>query len=281
MADPSRLNARNLLASSFPFNLLHTISSMFLAALTSQFQKVALHRLLVQCKTFRVNWSTFFILACLAGEPDEGQFDTALSQSAWIRAPLGQARLVLVLAAPGADRQARSSSVVSRSSDERSAVVQHRANAGSSAHEKGQLKGSDADILLLRAVTQGLCTWRSANSYFPHSTSRRSWSKAGRAHLFSPMARACGTPRDASCRSWRILEWSRPRPSVPSLSQGTRSAHPLYVRRQTLAHYSSRNLMVERLCHHDQIRRHTSRNMKARVNGELSVRCTITDDLGP
>jgi hypothetical protein len=68
-----------------------------------RFQKLALHRLLVQRKMFRGNWSTTFMLASLAGAPDEGQFDTALSQSAWIRAPLGQARLVLVLAAPGAD----------------------------------------------------------------------------------------------------------------------------------------------------------------------------------
>jgi hypothetical protein len=99
----SRLNARSLLAPSFPFSPLLSSSSMFLAALTSRVQKVALHRLLVQRKTFRVNWSTTFMLASLAGAPDEGQFDTALSQSAWIRAPLGQEGLVLVLAAPGAD----------------------------------------------------------------------------------------------------------------------------------------------------------------------------------
>jgi hypothetical protein len=58
---------------------------MLRAALTSWFQKFALHRLLVQRKTFRVNWSTTFMLASLAGAPDEGQFDTPLSQSAWIR----------------------------------------------------------------------------------------------------------------------------------------------------------------------------------------------------
>jgi hypothetical protein len=43
----SRLNARSLLAPSFPFSPLLSSSSLFLAALTSQFQKVALHRLLV------------------------------------------------------------------------------------------------------------------------------------------------------------------------------------------------------------------------------------------
>jgi hypothetical protein len=99
----SRLNARSLLVSSFSFSSLFSSSSMILAALTSQFQKVALHQLLEPRKTFRVNWSTTFMLANLAGAPDEGQFDTALSQSAWIRAPLGQARLGLVLALPSAD----------------------------------------------------------------------------------------------------------------------------------------------------------------------------------
>jgi hypothetical protein len=93
----SRLNVRS------PFSPLLSSSSMFLAALTSRFQKFALHRLLVQRKTFRVHLSAIFMLASSAGAPDEGQFDTALSQSAWIRAPLGQARLVLVLASPGAD----------------------------------------------------------------------------------------------------------------------------------------------------------------------------------
>jgi hypothetical protein len=52
----SRLNARSLLAPSFPFSLLFSSSSIFLAALTSQFQKIALHRLLEQRKSFRVNW---------------------------------------------------------------------------------------------------------------------------------------------------------------------------------------------------------------------------------
>jgi hypothetical protein len=99
----SRLNARSLLAPSSPFSPLLSSSSIFLSALTSRFQKVALHRLLVQRKTFRVNWSTTFMLASLAGATDEGQFDTALSPTAWIRAPLGQARLELVLATPGAD----------------------------------------------------------------------------------------------------------------------------------------------------------------------------------
>jgi hypothetical protein len=51
----SRLNARSLLTSSFLFSPLLSTSSMFLAALTSQSQKFALHRLLVQRKTFRVN----------------------------------------------------------------------------------------------------------------------------------------------------------------------------------------------------------------------------------
>jgi len=100
----SRLNTLSLLEPSFPFSPLLSSSSIFLAALTSRFQKIALHRLLVQRKTFRVNWSAIFMLASLAGAPDEGQFDTPLSQSAWIRAPLGQARLVLVLVVPSADR---------------------------------------------------------------------------------------------------------------------------------------------------------------------------------
>jgi hypothetical protein len=103
--------------------------------------------------------SATFMLASLAGKPDEGPFDTALSQSAWIRAPLGQARLVLVLALPGADRQARSSSVLSRS------VVTHRVmneaqsrsivpalvEAGTT---KGWLGGSDAGTLLRTVVAQ-------------------------------------------------------------------------------------------------------------------------------
>jgi hypothetical protein len=40
----SRLNARSLLSPSFPFSPLLSSSSMFLAALTSRFQKFALHR---------------------------------------------------------------------------------------------------------------------------------------------------------------------------------------------------------------------------------------------
>jgi hypothetical protein len=68
----SRLNARSLLAQRFPFSPLLRNSSIFLAALPSRFQKVALHRLLVQRKTFRVNWSATFMLASLAGAPDEG-----------------------------------------------------------------------------------------------------------------------------------------------------------------------------------------------------------------
>jgi hypothetical protein len=99
----SRLHARSLLAPSFPFSPLLSSSSIFLAALTSRFQKFALHRLLVQRKTFRVNWSTTFMLATLAGAPDEEQLGTELSQSTWIRGPLHQARFVLVLAVPGAD----------------------------------------------------------------------------------------------------------------------------------------------------------------------------------
>jgi len=46
---------------------------MFVAALTSQFQKVALHRLLEQRKTFRVHLSTIFMLASLAVVPDESR----------------------------------------------------------------------------------------------------------------------------------------------------------------------------------------------------------------
>ena len=48
-----RLNAISLLAPSFPFSPLLSSSSMFLAALTSRFQKFALHRLLCKRKTFR------------------------------------------------------------------------------------------------------------------------------------------------------------------------------------------------------------------------------------
>jgi hypothetical protein len=66
----SRLNARSLLAPSFPFTPLLSSSTIFLAALTSQFQKFALHRLLVQRKTLRVNLSAIFMLASLAGAPD-------------------------------------------------------------------------------------------------------------------------------------------------------------------------------------------------------------------
>jgi hypothetical protein len=157
----SHLNTRNLLVPSFPFSPLLGSSSLFLAALTSQFQKVALHRLLVQRKTFRVNWNTIFMFASLAGAPDEGQFDTPLSQSAWIRAPLGQARLVLVLAPPGADPQAHSSSVLSRS-----VVTRRVMNEAQSCSivptlveartTKGRLGGSDAGSLLRTAVTQGM-----------------------------------------------------------------------------------------------------------------------------
>jgi len=149
----SRLNVRS------PFSPLLSSSSVILAALTSQFQKVALHRLLVQRKTFRMHLSTIFMLASMAGPPDEGQFDTALSQSAWIRAPLGKTRLVLVLAAPGADRQARSSSVLSRS-----VVTRRVMNEAQSCSivpalveartTKGRLGGSDAGSLLRTVVTQ-------------------------------------------------------------------------------------------------------------------------------
>jgi hypothetical protein len=59
----SRLNARSLLAPSFPFSPLLSSSSMFLAALTSRFQKFALRRLLVQRKTFRVHLNASFMLA--------------------------------------------------------------------------------------------------------------------------------------------------------------------------------------------------------------------------
>jgi hypothetical protein len=64
----SRLNARSLVAPSFPFSPLLSSSSMFLAVLTSRFQKFALHRLLVhrllvQRKTFRVHLNTIFLLA--------------------------------------------------------------------------------------------------------------------------------------------------------------------------------------------------------------------------
>jgi hypothetical protein len=61
----SRLNVLGPLALSLPFSPLLSSSSMFLAALTSQFQKIAFHRLLVQRKTFRVHLSTIFMLASL------------------------------------------------------------------------------------------------------------------------------------------------------------------------------------------------------------------------
>jgi hypothetical protein len=88
----SRLNALSPLALGFPFSPFLSSSSMFLAALTSQLQKITLRRLLIQRKTVR----TTFLLANLAGVPNEGQFDTPLSQSAWIRAPLGQYALYLL-----------------------------------------------------------------------------------------------------------------------------------------------------------------------------------------
>jgi hypothetical protein len=196
-------------------------------------------------KTFRVNWSAIFMLTSLAGAPDEWQFDTPQSQSAWIRAPLGQSRLVLVLATPGADRQARSSSVLSRSvvtcrvinEAQSCSIVPALVEARTT---KERLDGSDAGSLLRTVVTQEMWTLRYANSFISHSASRGSWSKAGHARLFSPMARGRGAPRDASWRTWRIPEWSRPERSVPPRRQGTRSAHPLQARRHTLAHYSSR-----------------------------------------
>jgi hypothetical protein len=68
----SRLNARSLLAPSFPISPLVSSSSIFLAALTSRFPKFALHRLLEQRKTFRVYLRAIFMLASLARAPDEG-----------------------------------------------------------------------------------------------------------------------------------------------------------------------------------------------------------------
>jgi len=59
----SRLNARSLLAPSFPASPLLSSSSIFLAALMSWFQKFALHRLLVQRKTFRVHLSAILMLS--------------------------------------------------------------------------------------------------------------------------------------------------------------------------------------------------------------------------
>jgi hypothetical protein len=46
-----------------PISLAASSSRMLLAALTSRFQKVALHRLLVQRKTFRVHLRAIFMLA--------------------------------------------------------------------------------------------------------------------------------------------------------------------------------------------------------------------------
>jgi len=54
-----------------------------------------------------------------------------------------------------------------------------------------------------------------------------SWSKAGRARLFSPMGQGRGAPRDASWRPWRIRNGLDPRPSVSPRCQGTGSAYPL------------------------------------------------------
>jgi hypothetical protein len=93
------------------------------------------------------------------GATDEAQFGTALSQSVWTRTPLGQTCLVLVLAALGADRQARSFSVLSRSAVTRRvmnkvqscSIVPTLVQARTT---KGRLGGSDADILLRRVVTQ-------------------------------------------------------------------------------------------------------------------------------
>jgi hypothetical protein len=45
---------------------------MLLAALMSRFQKFARQLLLAQRKTFRLHLSTTFLLASLAGAPDEG-----------------------------------------------------------------------------------------------------------------------------------------------------------------------------------------------------------------
>jgi hypothetical protein len=46
-----------------PISLAASSSRMLLAALTPQFQKLALHRLLVQRKTFRVHLSAIFMPA--------------------------------------------------------------------------------------------------------------------------------------------------------------------------------------------------------------------------
>ncbi|RLN50547.1 hypothetical protein BBJ29_008349 [Phytophthora kernoviae] len=51
------------LAPCFPFSPLLSSSSMFLAVLTSLFQKLALHPLLVQRKTFLVHLRTTFLSA--------------------------------------------------------------------------------------------------------------------------------------------------------------------------------------------------------------------------
>jgi hypothetical protein len=155
----SHLNARSLLVSSFSFSSLLSSSSMILAALTSQFQKVALHQLLVQRKTFLVNWSTTFMLASLAGAPDEGQFDTVLPQE---RVDPRTAWSSTSCTCPCAARrrcQARSSSVLSRSVITRRvmneaqscSIVPAQVEARTT---KRRLGGSDADTLLRMVVTQ-------------------------------------------------------------------------------------------------------------------------------
>jgi hypothetical protein len=107
--------------------------------------------------------STIFKLASSAGAPDEGQFDTALSQSTWIRAPLGQIRLVLVLEALGTDCQAHSSNVLSRSVVTRRVMNEAQSCSNvptlvEARTTKGRLGGSNADNLLRRVVTQWICS---------------------------------------------------------------------------------------------------------------------------
>jgi hypothetical protein len=140
---------------------------MFLSALTSQFQKVSSHRLLVQRKTFRVHLSTIFMLASLAVAPDESRSTQRNHKARGSTHRLVKYVLYLsswrVLAAPGADRQARSSSVLSSSVVTRrvmneaqsSSIVPALVEARTT---KGQLGGSDAGSLLRWVVTQEMGT---------------------------------------------------------------------------------------------------------------------------
>jgi len=156
-----------------------------------------------------------------------------------IRAPLGQARLGLVLAAPGDDRQARSSSVLSRS-----VVTRRVMNEAQSCSivptlveartTKGRLGGSDADSLLRRVdVNIALRELLLPSLGF----SRVVVEGRSRALVLTACPGLWGSSRRFVANMADPGRVSRP--LVPPRRQGARSAHPLHVRRHTLAHYSS------------------------------------------